>query len=331
MSYQNAIDRLSAAGLKLDVDVLKILLYSKLPKDAYGIVFSQLIDFESLDLVSIIQAIAHQALHLENGSLKANVHAASYKDTTSTEDKTKSSVKWPDKIAGHKVNPKTGCLSKEDYNALSLEQRQTFLGAKKNLVKENPGLSLLDADKVDDLNIKIHFLKKQKSENPSPKSRNLSSFDDGKDASFDSILNLVKKKNGSEQAEKLEGWVKRKVNHIMSILVPSAAITDAPESSFVIIEGGADTGVQGGKTSKFLEHTNRSVTITGFDDCEVSEDLQIGTPASKVTTKTREEVILIANEQIDHSAQDNSIFSVNQLQASNNDVDDCFRVVKVCY
>ena len=63
--------------------------------------------------------------------------------------------------------------------------------------------------------------------------------------------------------------------------------------------------------------------VTGFDDREVSEDLPIGTSVSKVKTKTGEEVILLANEQIDHSAQDNSVFSVNQLRAFNVDVDDC--------
>ncbi|GFH50648.1 predicted protein [Chaetoceros tenuissimus] len=203
---------MTAAGLNLDDAVLKILLYSKLPKESYAIVFSKLKDFESLDLVSTIEAIADQALHIENGSSKANVHAASSEDTTSSDDETKSSVKWPDKIAGHKVDPKTGRMSKEDCNALSWEQRQTFLGAKKNLVKENSGLALSDAYKVDALNIKIHFLKKQKLESPSPKSKDISSFDDAKDASLDSILNLVKKKHGSEQAEKLEGWVKHKVN-----------------------------------------------------------------------------------------------------------------------
>lgn len=49
--------------------------------------------------------------------------------------------------------------------------------------------------------------------------------------------------------------------------------------------------------------------------------MPIGTSVSKVKTKTGEEVILLANEQINHRAQDNSVFLVNQLRAFN--VDDC--------
>jgi len=52
---------------------------------------------------------------------------------------------------------------------------------------------------------------------------------------------------------------------------------------YVIVDGGADTGLKGGKTSRFLEHTLQKVSITGFDDEMVQENLPIGTRATKVT------------------------------------------------
>ena len=46
---------------------------------------------------------------------------------------------------------------------------------------------------------------------------------------------------------------------------------------YVIVDGGADTGLKGGKTSIFLEHSLRKVTVGGFDDDMVQEGLSVGT------------------------------------------------------
>lgn len=273
-----------------------------------------------MDLSSTIQAIADQALHIENGASKGDSKARV--NATSSEQDTKSSAKWPNTISGNKVDPKTGCMSGSDYKKLSWQERKNFFAEKKRLAKENPKLKLSDTDKFDEAKVQIHFLNKKAEKaksSPTSKDKDTMSLEDAKEC----ILNLVEKKNGSDNAK---GWMERKVGVTMSVPISSArisAINADSGSSFIIVDGGADTGLQGKMTCDFIEHTSRSVKVTGFDDREVSDDLPIGTSVSKVKTKTGEEVILLANEQIDHRAQDNSVFSVNQLRAFDVDVDDC--------
>ena len=90
----------------------------------------------------------------------------------------------------------------------------------------------------------------------------------------------------------------------------------------MIIDEGADTGMKG-KTSIILEHTQRKVNVTGYDDSHVTKDLPIGTTATKVTDEDGNSLILIENEQICYPDQDISIMSVNQVRAFGVDVDDC--------
>ena len=100
-------------------------------------------------------------------------------------------------------------------------------------------------------------------------------------------------------------------------------ISNEDEKHYSIVDGGADTGMKGSKTSIFLEHTNRKVNVSGFDNGMVKEGLPLGTCASRVTDENGNAIILIENEQIDHSEQENSIFSVNQVRSYGVDVDDC--------
>ena len=98
---------------------------------------------------------------------------------------------------------------------------------------------------------------------------------------------------------------------------------DSTGKDYVIIDGGADTGMKGSKSSLVLEHTDRTVSVTGFDDRDMHHDLPIGTTATKVVDSEGRSVILIENEQIIHTDQENSIMSVNQIRAYGADVDDC--------
>jgi len=91
----------------------------------------------------------------------------------------------------------------------------------------------------------------------------------------------------------------------------------------VIVDGGADTGLKGGLTSLIFEHTSRKVSITGFNDEMVQKCLPIGTSATKVVDLNGKAVILIENEQIDDTGQNNFVLSVNQMGAFGVDVDDC--------
>ena len=92
---------------------------------------------------------------------------------------------------------------------------------------------------------------------------------------------------------------------------------------YVIVDGGADTGLKGGLTSLIFEHTSRKVSITGFNDEMVQKCLPIGTNATKVVNSNGKVVILIKNEQIDDTGQNNSVLSVNQMRAFGVGVDDC--------
>ena len=65
---------------------------------------------------------------------------------------------------------------------------------------------------------------------------------------------------------------------------------------YVIVDGGADTGMKGSKTSLILEHTDRNVSVMGFDDSDMYHDLTIGTTSTKVVDSDGHTVILIENE-----------------------------------
>jgi len=91
----------------------------------------------------------------------------------------------------------------------------------------------------------------------------------------------------------------------------------------IIVDGGADTGSKGRLTSIFLEHTHGDFSVTNFDDEMVHKCLLIGTSATKVFNSNGNAIILIENQQIDHTGQNTSVLSVNQLRAYGVDVDDC--------
>ena len=94
----------------------------------------------------------------------------------------------------------------------------------------------------------------------------------------------------------------------------------------IIVDEGADTGLKGRLTSIFLEHTLGNFSITNFDDKMVLKCLPIGTNATKVFNSNGNAIILIKNQQIDHTGQNHSVLSVNQLRVYGVDVDDCPRI-----
>ena len=81
--------------------------------------------------------------------------------------------------------------------------------------------------------------------------------------------------------------------------------------------------MKGSKSSLVLEHTDRTISVTGIDDHDIHHDLSIGMAATKDIDSEGRLVILIENEQIIHTDQENSIMSVNQVRAYGADVDVC--------
>ena len=74
-------------------------------------------------------------------------------------------------------------------------------------------------------------------------------------------------------------------------------------------------GMKGRLTSIFIEHTHGDFIVSNFDDTMVDKCLPIGTSATKVFDLNGNAIILIENQQIDHTGQDNSVLAANQLRA----------------
>jgi len=93
--------------------------------------------------------------------------------------------------------------------------------------------------------------------------------------------------------------------------------------SFTIIDGGAeDTGLKG-NSYIFLEHTFRRANVNGFDDSMMRLGLPIGTCVTATKDMHSDTIILLENEQIDHTSQANSVSSPNQMRDFGVDIDDC--------
>ena len=92
------------------------------------------------------------------------------------------------------------------------------------------------------------------------------------------------------------------------------------------VDGGADTCLVG-KGHIMLEITERKANVIGFDDGLTRSNLPIGTAATVVTTEAGEDVILILNEAIDHTSQDHSMLSVNQVRAHGLGIDDSLNII----
>ena len=72
----------------------------------------------------------------------------------------------------------------------------------------------------------------------------------------------------------------------------------------------------------FLEYTERTANVKGFDDDVEVNNLRIGTSVMVVDLASGESIILLKNESIDHTSQLNSILSVNQVRCNKIDIDD---------
>jgi hypothetical protein len=143
----------------------------------------------------------------------------------------------------------------------------------------------------------------------------------------------IVKRMPKDSSEKTLAYIKSKINMTRVSNIPSLMNTSQLNNfhcetgkSYMIVDGGADTGMKGGKTSTTLEITERKVNVSGYDDNHTTENLSIGTTASKVTDEDGNEIILIENEQIINDKQDNSILSVNQARAFGVNVDNCLTI-----
>ena len=90
----------------------------------------------------------------------------------------------------------------------------------------------------------------------------------------------------------------------------------------VTVDGGADTCLDG-EGHIFLEYTERSAHVIGFDKTMEKKDLRIGMSTTTTTLPSGEKILLLKNEAIDHTQQFNSMLTVHQVRAYGIDIDDC--------
>ena len=131
-----------------------------------------------------------------------------------------------------------------------------------------------------------------------------------------------------ENQKKVVKFCTRKISTIktMSACIPSFRKVNFVESADgrkpTVIDGGADTGLKG-DSYNFLEHTKWGANVVGFDEGLTKTNLPIGSCVTATLDAQGKAIILLENEQIDHTSQSNSMMSLNQMRAFGVDIDDC--------
>ena len=348
VKFMDCLDDLAANGLASaeDDEYLKLSLLNKLPPSGYKHIFLQDGIFDDLNFKETLAKIAKTAVHVERDEKPStSKNGSRINNTTST------TSEIPEEIGGFKVN-KSGIVDGETWKKMQSEDRKSYWDAKNQMREDGiifpPREDTFNkrgekGDSSESMKQKAHIKKLQKQlkkENDDSVASTSSPKKDSKKDSdkanintmtFAEVLNRMPKDNASKASD----YIKSKISvtrtgsatHKVGISKEHFRIVQNLMSDsgkyFVIVDGGADTGLKGGKTSRFLEHSLRRVTVSGYEDDMVTENLPIGTSATKITDVNGKQLILIENEQIDHTGQDNSIMSVNQVRAFGVDVDDC--------
>jgi len=145
-------------------------------------------------------------------------------------------------------------------------------------------------------------------------------------------------KMSEENQKKVVKFCTKKTSIIktMSAYIPSFRKVNFVESADgmkpTVIDGGADTGLKG-DAYIFVEHTIRRANVVGFDEGLTKTNLPIGSCVTATLDAQGKAIVLLENDQIDHTTQPNSMMSLNQMRAFGVDIDDClsFFEVRGCY
>ena len=97
-----------------------------------------------------------------------------------------------------------------------------------------------------------------------------------------------------------------------------AALKDSPCNA--VCDSGADTCLLG-SAFKMLRHSDRMATISGFDENLIIDNMKIGTGVTAFDKPDGETILVMVNEGIDHTRQDNTLLATNQMH--HNGVDVC--------
>ena len=113
--------------------------------------------------------------------------------------------------------------------------------------------------------------------------------------------------------------VTRRTRCVIDAATVRASLQSSPSNA--IIDSGADTCLLG-IAFKILRYSDRLANAQGFDESLVKKDLRIGTGVAAFNTAEGETMLVMINEGIDHTTQDNIIISTNQLRQNGCDVCD---------
>ena len=264
-------------------------------------------------------------------------------NTTKTED---GEIKLIDTISGLKID-KDGKASKEDFGNLNDEKRQSFLQKRREMIKD-PKIGFKKHPNFESSNTGGGGSNKNVNSNNAPNyakmqrtltgkinklKQELGEKNDGnsnsKSKEKEALIQSVNSASmPDEQRKKIVAYMEKHIKAMRTVEYNAALVKRAnlletsDESNPTIIDGGADTGMNG-SAYVFLEHTSRKANVIGYDADMVKKGLPIGTSVTATKDSNGKTVILLQNEQIDHSSQPNSMLAPNQVRHYGIDLDDC--------
>ena len=97
----------------------------------------------------------------------------------------------------------------------------------------------------------------------------------------------------------------------------NAALKDSPCNA--VCDSGTDTCLLG-SAFKMLRHSDRMATVSGFDENLIIDDMKIGTGVTAFDKPDGETILVMVNEGIDHTSQDNTLLANNQMRHNGVDV-----------
>ena len=321
-------------GIKFTEEYTKSLLISKLKHISYATM--KLPSATRNDYKSYVNELRQFAVIIEKD--QPYKKALLNNTNTSSQSNGKNEI---DNINGYKIDER-GNANRKDFKGMSDDQRKAFLKRRREYIddsntkfKRNPKFEAdAKTDKGDKYNKmqsslqgKINNLQKELKDS---KGNDDPSKEVGKDDK-QSLINNVKSLNMPDEQQKkiiayMEKHVKttrvRTVHFNESLIKRANHLETSEERAPTIIDGGADTGMNG-SAYIFLEHTLRKANVIGYDSDMVKTGMPIGTSVTATKDTNGDTVVLLQNEQIDHTSQPNSMMAPNQIRHYGIDIDDC--------
>ena len=317
-SFEEQCEILDKEGTPLHDLSKRDLLVGNISHQEYGTLKAefQVKKHEYSQCVDMLMALSQQVEKSESGNVQKNIR--------NTKNRNGNNLK----IMGYEVQ-ENGTLPFKQYKSLFMKERKEFNLERERLRKYGKfkGSSKPKA-KEKDHKVDLEAIRKSLIANltssigdvKTPETKTTEK--DNKEST--SKLNLTSKELAIIAKVMSGGKVEIKtVKTIPSnIKVMNLEMEPSDGKYTAIVDGGADTTLAG-KGFLFLEYTERSANVVGFENGMTVPDLCIGTIVTAVDDINGYTIILVFNESIDYTQQANSMISVNQIRHNGIDVDDC--------